>query len=248
MQQGVGTSRAVRRRMASRTAGLVVAVALGWAVAPGAASAAPPAPTDEQLGAAQQAADAAAAEVGQVLARAGAAQAAVTSAHASATAARAEHERDLAAHQRAQAAADTAAAAAARAQQQLAAARTDVAAFARSSYMDGSTSPGLQALVTAGGLDQLLERAALLDVVGQSRADVVDRLAVVQQQTDDASAAARTAVTAAAQLADRAAADLASAERVVASVARVWGDIGSPVARATYAIGGAAWASTRPSA
>jgi len=140
----------------------------------------------------------------------------VTSAHAAATAARAEYEQDLAEHQRAQAAADTASAAAQQARQQLGAARADVAAFARSSYMDGSTSPGLQALVTAGGLDQLLERAALLDLVGQGRADVVGRLTVVQQQTDDASAAARTTVTAAAELADRAAADLASAEQLEA--------------------------------
>ncbi len=43
-------------------------------------------------------------------------------------------------------------------------------------------------------------------------------------------------------------ADLASAGHVVASVARVWGDSLSPVARATYAIGGAAWAATRGSA
>lgn len=42
-------------------------------------------------------------------------------------------------------------------------------------------------------------------------------------------------------------ADLAAAGQLVAAVARVWGDVGLPVARAKYAIGGAAWASTRPS-
>ena len=42
--------------------------------------------------------------------------------------------------------------------------------------------------------------------------------------------------------------DLASAGQVVAAIARVWGDIGSPVARSTYAVGGAAWAATRASA
>ncbi|MFO0876676.1 MAG: hypothetical protein U0840_04825 [Gemmataceae bacterium] len=40
-------------------------------------------------------------------------------------------------------------------------------------------------------------------------------------------------------------AELAAAERIVASLARIWGDIGSPIARATFAIGGAAWATTR---
>jgi hypothetical protein len=42
--------------------------------------------------------------------------------------------------------------------------------------------------------------------------------------------------------------DLEAAGRTVASVARVWGDIGSTVARSTFALGGAAWAATRSSA
>lgn len=42
--------------------------------------------------------------------------------------------------------------------------------------------------------------------------------------------------------------DLTAAGQVVASVARVWGDAASPIARATQAIGGAAWAATRASA
>src|SRR3954449_8654612 len=39
--------------------------------------------------------------------------------------------------------------------------------------------------------------------------------------------------------------DLEAAGRTVAGVARVWGDVGSPVARSTFALGGAAWAATR---
>jgi hypothetical protein len=60
----------------------------------------------------------------------------------------------------------------------------------------------------------------------------------------------RHAVETAQRFADgqAAAEDLSAAERIVASVARVWGDIGSPLARATTAIGGAAWACTRASA
>ena len=42
--------------------------------------------------------------------------------------------------------------------------------------------------------------------------------------------------------------ELESAGRMVAGVARVWGDIGSVVARSTFALGGAAWAATRSSA
>ncbi len=44
------------------------------------------------------------------------------------------------------------------------------------------------------------------------------------------------------------AAELAAAERLVASVARVWGNLGTPIARATFSLGGAAWATTRSSA
>jgi hypothetical protein len=46
-------------------------------------------------------------------------------------------------------------------------------------------------------------------------------------------------------------AELSAAGQIVASVARVWGDVGSPVPRsgqALHALGGAAWATTRSSA
>jgi hypothetical protein len=42
--------------------------------------------------------------------------------------------------------------------------------------------------------------------------------------------------------------ELEAAGRTVAGVARVWGDVSSPVARSTFSLGGAAWASTRSSA
>jgi hypothetical protein len=42
--------------------------------------------------------------------------------------------------------------------------------------------------------------------------------------------------------------DLEAAGRTVAGVARVWGDVGSALARSTFALGGAAWAATRASA
>ena len=43
-------------------------------------------------------------------------------------------------------------------------------------------------------------------------------------------------------------AELEAAGRTVAGVARVWGDVGSPAARSSFALGGAAWAATRSSA
>jgi hypothetical protein len=39
--------------------------------------------------------------------------------------------------------------------------------------------------------------------------------------------------------------ELAAAGQMASTVARVWGDIGSPVARSSYALGGAAWSATR---
>jgi hypothetical protein len=42
--------------------------------------------------------------------------------------------------------------------------------------------------------------------------------------------------------------ELEAAMRMVAAVAHVWGDIGSPAARASHALGGAAWAATKASA
>jgi septal ring factor EnvC (AmiA/AmiB activator) len=211
----------VRGWLVSRLGGVAIAVAIGLVVVPGTASAEPEDPTDGQLGAAQQAADGAAAHVGQILTQLGTAQAAVASAHADASAARDRYEQELASHQSARAAADTAQVVAQRAQQELAVARADVAAFARSSYMTGSTSPGLQVLLSSAGPAQLLERAALLHAVGQGRSDAVDRLTVVQRESADASAAAGTALAAAATLRDRAAAELASAEQTEAAARRL---------------------------
>jgi hypothetical protein len=42
--------------------------------------------------------------------------------------------------------------------------------------------------------------------------------------------------------------DLFAAETVVAAAARLWGEVGSQLARSTHALGGAAWAATRQSA
>jgi septal ring factor EnvC (AmiA/AmiB activator) len=207
------TARAARRRLTCRLAGLGLAAMIGLVAVPGAASAEPTNPSDGQLGAAQQTADAAAAQVGQMLTQLGTAQAAVDSAHASAVAARGEYDSRLASYQRARSAADAARLAAQQARTNLAAARADVVAFARSSYMAGGTSPAMQAFLTSGGPAQMLERAALLDVVGQGRSDVLDQMTTVQRQADDTSAVARSTLAEAAALQEQAAAALATADR-----------------------------------
>ena len=149
-----------------------------------------------------------------MLVQLGEAQSAVDSARAQAAVARGQYEGALASYQSAQAAADRAQAAALDAQQDLTVARADVAAFARSSYMLGSTSPHMRALLTSDGPAQMLERAALLDAVGHGRSDVLDEVTIIEQQAADTSAVARTSLEQAATLEEQAAAALASADQL----------------------------------
>ena len=198
------------RRRTGRLVALALAGALVWGATPGTAAAAP---TDEQLGAAQQAADEAAGLVGQMLAEQGAAQTAITAAQAQADAARDRYEQGLADQLAAQAAAEVAAGVAEQAEQEAGAARAAIAAFARDSYMGSTTSPGLQALVTSADAAQVLERVALLEVVGRNRAATVEQLAGAQQQAADAAASAETALADTAAAVERASTDLATAQQ-----------------------------------
>ena len=214
MHEAVGTRRAARPRVTSRLGIVAIAAAIGLVVVPGPASAQPADPTDGQLSAASQMADSAAADVARILTQLGNAQAAVVSADAHAAGARAQYEQERVGHLNAQAAATAAQARAEQAQQELAVASADVAAFARSSYMSGSTSPRLRAMLTSTGPAQLMERTALLDAVGQSRSDVLNRVTVAQQQATDAAAAARATLAEAAVLEGRAAAELLRADQM----------------------------------
>ena len=198
----MGTAAVAARPAVRRLAGICLAAAIGLGVVPGTAAAAD--------------ADDAAAQVAQSLVQLGAAEAAVDAAHADATAARARYQDTLAGYESARTSADAAQAAATNAQDELATARTDLAAFARSSYMMGSTAPGMQALLTAGGPGQMVERAALLDAAGHGRSDLVERIAVVQLQAADSAAAAQTTLAQAATLQQEAAAALAEAEEIEA--------------------------------
>ncbi|MGY1692778.1 C40 family peptidase [Geodermatophilus sp. SYSU D01105] len=192
-----------------RGIGTAVAALVAVGATPGAALAAP---GDAEVADAQAARDAAAAQVGQVSAQLAEAEAAAAAAHQAAQIALQEYEERLAAQQEAQAAADEAAAAAERARAALTRGREQVAEFARSTYMQGSTAPGAAALMSAEGPTQLLERAALLDAAGEHRVDVVDQLTVLEQQATDADRAAAQAAEEADALEDQAAESLASAQ------------------------------------
>jgi hypothetical protein len=183
-----------------REGGVALLAALGVCLVPASASAAP--------------SPAAAAQIGQVLAEQGAAQAALDSAHAHAVGARHRYEAELAGYRSARSTADAAALAVQRSRSELAVARAQLGAFARSSYIDGSTSPRLQAAMTSDGPAQLLERAALLDAVGAGRSTALDRIIVVQRQAAAASDLARSTLAKAATLEGRAAAALATAIQV----------------------------------
>ncbi|MGY1643097.1 NlpC/P60 family protein [Geodermatophilus sp. SYSU D00703] len=192
-----------------RGIGTTVAAVVAVGAAPGAALAVP---GEAEVADAQATRDAAAAQVGEISAQLAEAESAAAAAHQAAQIALQEYEERKAAQEEAQAAADEAAEDAERARAALTRGRQQVADFARSSYMQGSTAPGAAALMSAEGPTQLLERAALLDAAGDHRVDVVDQLTVLEQEAADADRAARQAVADADALEDEAAESLAAAQ------------------------------------
>ncbi|WP_369136798.1 C40 family peptidase [Modestobacter versicolor] len=211
------TRRTVAVRTARRLAGVVATVAVCLVAAPGTAVAVPTAPSDSQLGQAQQAQADAAAQVGAIAAELAAAQVRVDAARAESAIALDAFQGTQAELEAAEAAAETAAAAAEQARDDLADARAGLAAFARQSYLQGSTSPTLEALMTADGPAQMVERAALLEAAGAHQGDVVVQVTAAEQSAAAADAAARTALDQAAVLAQQAADALAAAEALEVS-------------------------------
>ena len=143
---------------------------------------APRRPSDAQSPRPQAAADAVDARIGEIAGQLAAAQAAVDAARAASAIA-------LDDYQATQAAVPGRAAASRRrggrgraGGRRPGVARGDVVAFARRSYMDGSTYPGAAALLTAGDPAELIERAALLEAAGAHRSDVLDEVTVLQEQ------------------------------------------------------------------
>jgi cell wall-associated NlpC family hydrolase len=194
MPSGTGPS---GLRTALRAVGIAVAAVVAVGLTPGIAGAAP---GNGRI-------DAAAAEAARVedqirqlsddLARA---QGVVADARHASVIALDEYQAMQGAYQVAQQEADRAAAAAAQATADLGVARDDVIAFARRSYMEGSTFSGAASLLTAGDPGQLIERAALLEAAGSHRSDVLDTVRVLQEQATVADTAAREAVADAADL------------------------------------------------
>ncbi|MCZ2827134.1 MULTISPECIES: C40 family peptidase [unclassified Modestobacter] len=214
----MGTKASTQRRTGTRPvrrmAGVVVAATLCLVAAPGVAAATPTNPSDDQISAARQQQDAAAQQVGSLSAELATAQAEVDAARAQSAIALDTFQAQQAEYEVAQAAADAAAASADQAAAELTTARADIATFARQSYQQGSTSPTLEALTTADGPAQMLERAALLEAAGAHQGDVVTAVTAAEEQARAAESAAQASLTAAATLKQEAEDALATAEEL----------------------------------
>jgi hypothetical protein len=204
--------------------GVGLAVAVVLTAVPGTASSAP---GNGQLGAAEQAAADAAAQVAQTLLAMGNAQSAADGATARAAQARADYERQKQAYDRAVADAQAADAAAQQAQADLAGARGALATFARDSYMAGSTSPLLRGLLTSGDPGQMLERAALLEAAGDHRSAVLGVVTVAQQRATESRTAAEVAVAQAGEIRQAAEDTLASVQSLQSAAVQQVADLQS---------------------
>jgi len=200
-------------RPVRRLAGVAVVAALSLVVAPGIAAAAPTNPSDAQIDAAQQQTQTVAQQVDAITAALAGARASVDSAREQSAIALDEFQGKQADYEAAQVAADAATATADAAARELVSARAAVATFARQSYQQGSTSPTLEALTTADGPAQMMERAALLEAAGAHQGDVVVTVIAAEEQARAAQEQARTALAEAEALKQDAADALAIAEQ-----------------------------------
>ncbi|MCZ2860281.1 C40 family peptidase [Blastococcus sp. VKM Ac-2987] len=199
-------------RQALRTAVTLLVAAVAIGLTPSPAGAAPRNPSDAELGAAERAEADAATRVGEIGAQLARARAGIDAAHQAALIAQQDYEDKQAAYDAARTAADAAAAAAVRAAADLQHGRDDVASFARASYMQGSTAPGITALLSSGGPAELIERSALLDAAGVNRTEVVAELTVLEAEAETAEQLARETAEQAETVQQQAAELLASAQ------------------------------------
>jgi cell wall-associated NlpC family hydrolase len=196
-------------RAALRVVAAVLAALVAVGLSPAVAAAAP---SDAEIAAAKAAANAVSDRIGDLTAELTKAQETVDRLRAESTIALDEYQATQAAYQAAQQQSAAAEAAAMQAAAALGVARADVVAFARRSYMDGSSYAGAAALITAGDPGELIERAALLEAAGSHRSDVLDTVTVLQEQADQADQAARTALVQVTVLQEEAATELAVAQ------------------------------------
>ncbi|MCW2743410.1 MAG: hypothetical protein JWR45_3832, partial [Blastococcus sp.] len=201
-------------RTALRLVGTAVAVAVAVGLTPALAVAAP---SDSQIAGARAVADAVAGRISALSKQLTEAQDVVATAHDQASIALDEYQAMQDAYVVARQKSDAAAAASAQATADLGVARDQVVAFARRSYMDGSTYAGAAALITAADPGELIQRAALLEAAGSHRSDVLAQVTVLEEQATATEAVARTSLAAATALQKHAATALARAQEAEVS-------------------------------
>ena len=207
-------ARVLRSLLAGVVAGTVV---LAGASPASAAPEPPPNPTDEQLGQAQSAQDAAAAEVGRIAALVAQAQSELERYAVQAEAAGAAYLAAEEALAQAQAEAARTALELEAATAAVDASLARIAGFSRDSYMNGNTLSSAAALLDAEGPAELIERAAMLEYVSANQLDVLGQLEVAQVRQANADSAARAARDKTAEAEDVAAAAKATADSQLAA-------------------------------
>jgi len=182
-------------RLPSRLVSVMVAALLtgGLVLGGGVAHADPENPTDQQIGDAQSAQDAAAAEVGRIEALVATAEAQLEQVQVQAEAAGTAYLMAEEARQVAQQAADQAARELQVAAEAVAAAQVRLTDFSRDSYMNGSPLTSEMALLDVDGPAELVRKAAMLDYVADHQINVLDALEAARVQQAGADAAARAA-------------------------------------------------------
>jgi murein DD-endopeptidase MepM/ murein hydrolase activator NlpD len=204
-----------RSLLAGVVAGTVVLT--GAAPAAAAPSPPPPNPTDEQIGQAQTAQEAAAAEVGRIAALVAQAESELEGYAVQAEAAGAAYLAAEEALLEAQAEAERTAAELQAATEAVDASLARIAGFSRDSYMNGTALSTAAVLLDAEGPAELVQRAAMLDYVSENQLDVLGQLEVAQVKQANADSAARAARDRTAE-AEAAAADAkATADRQLAA-------------------------------
>jgi peptidoglycan DL-endopeptidase CwlO len=205
------------RQCAGRgAAATVVAAALiAGGLAAQTAAADPVYPSQEQVDGAREAADGKAAEIGAIESRLAQASADLEQSRiAAATAAEDYNEAEAELERRSQAA-RTARAAADDARAKAAQARVEIGRLAATSYRTGGSLGGLEAFLSSGGPQEVLDRASALDNLGGQRQQAYQRMDAMQtvaKLLDEQAQAAEAAQAEAAKAADRARAAAAAAQ------------------------------------
>lgn len=186
----VGPARTLRSTLVAVLAGTALVATAGPALA---VPPPPPNPTDSEIGAAQSAQAAAAAEVGRIAGLVASAEAELERLGVQAEAAGTAYEVANEALRVAQGRADEAAVQLQLAADAVAAAQVRIATFSRDSYMQGVSLSTSAVLLTASGPAELIQRAAMLDYVGANKVDVLGEMEAARIVQAGAEAEARAA-------------------------------------------------------